>query len=61
MTTADDGATYRSRPHEEEEELVINATAWQLPPDGDVSCNVTATPETSREETQSGTDECHFF
>jgi len=43
MSNARDGAIPLSRP-QEEEQLIINLTAWQLPPDGDVSCNDTAAP-----------------
>jgi len=59
MTAADDGMLSRSRPHdEEEEELIINVTAWQLPPDGELSCDIMATPP---RKTRSGTDDCHFL
>lgn len=42
---------------------MINATAWQLPPDGEVSLQqTTAAPEIFYScKTTSGTDECHFF
>lgn len=40
----------------------MNATAWQLPPDSDVSCGATAATESlNLRTTVSGTDECQTF
>jgi len=47
-----------NRPREEEK-LIINATAWQLPPDGEVSCEDTAAPGVLSSRKAFGTDECH--
>jgi len=49
---------------QEEEELVINATLWQLPPDGGVSCDDPGAPDVLNShmaQTTSGTDECQSF
>lgn len=56
------GTTSLSRPLEQEE-LMINATAWQLPPDGEASLQQTkAAPEDFLScKTTPGSDECHFF
>jgi len=62
MCAAGDGAIHSSRPHADEEEIIINVTAWQLPPKGEVSCNGVATPDESRNDgTPPGIDECHCF
>lgn len=58
-TNAFAGVDRNSRSHEEED-LVFNATAWQLPPDGDSCCSNVATPR-GIDSTQSGTDECQIF
>lgn len=58
MSKASDAAIPHS--HDEEEKLIINVTAWQLPPDGEVCCDETATPVISRRR-RFGTDECHLF
>lgn len=62
MCAAGDSAIHCSRPHADEEEMIINVTAWQLPPEGEVSCDDAATTDKScNDGTPPGSDEYHCF
>jgi len=61
MCAAGDSVIHCSRPQADEEEMIINVTAWQLPPQGGVGCDDAATAESCNDGTPPGIDECHCF